>query len=250
MKKRYRPQWIALAALFLLASTAGFSANITVPTFQLFTHALPYNGVFALQTYGNIIIQVDGGYKFGAQIDLNFLASVSPSNTLEQNTPNPLGFYGASVIMRDVLSSSIDVSYFVGQNDTFCAGDGFSYFGATTFATNYSGFLYFPAGPLYSGIYQVNGTGVRLDVSPLKETLRLSLYAYEDTHQNDLLTMPVDLRIVLVRLTLPGEPRGAQAGGLRGHDVHPYHHVRVVPRRSHAVRDKQGRRVLCAGRGA
>jgi len=190
MKKSSLPRRIAMAGFFLLLSTAAFSANITVPTFQLFTHALPYNGVFALQTYGNIIVQVDGGYKFGAQIDLNFLASVDPSNTLEQPTPNALGFYGASVIMRDVLSSSIDISYFVGQNDTFGAGDGFSYFGATTFATSYSGFLYFPAGPLYNGIYQVDGTGVRLDVSPITETLRVSLYAYEDTHQNDQQTMP------------------------------------------------------------
>lgn len=177
-------------ALFLLVSALAFPANISVPTFELITHASPYNGVFALQTYGNIVIQVDGGYKFGAQVDLNFVSSMTPSLSLEQSWPNPLGFYGASVIMRDVFGSSIDVSYFVGQNDFFCTGEGFSYFGATTFATGYSGFMYFPSGPLYRGIYQADGTGVRVDITPIKEILRFSVYAYEDTHWNDEPSMP------------------------------------------------------------
>jgi len=180
----------AALALFLLLSATAFPANITVPTFELITHASPYNGVFALQTYGNIVIQVDGGYKFGAQVDLGFLSSVNPTSSLEAALVNPLNFSGASVIMRDVLGSSIDISYFVGQNDYFCMGDGFSYFGATTFATGYSGFMYFPTGPLYKGIYQVDGTGLRVDVAPVKEILRFSLYAYEDTHSNDSTMMP------------------------------------------------------------
>ncbi len=179
-------------AVFLAAVLAfpvlGFPANITVPTFELITHAAPIGSAFALETYGNVVIQVEGGYKFGAQVDLNFLSSTNPAFFLEQEPgPNPLGFYGASVIVRDVLGSSIDISYFVGQNDYFCRGDGFSYFGATTFATEYSGFLYFPLGPLYSGIYQVDGTGVRVDITPVTETLRFSIYVYEDTHFNDML---------------------------------------------------------------
>ena len=180
----------AVLAAFLLVSSFAFPADITVPTFELITHASPYNGVFALQTYGNVVIQIDGGYKFGAQVDVNFLSSTSLSGSLESTTPNPLDFSGASVIMRDVLGSSIDISYFVGQNDYFCAGDGFSYFGATTFATGYSGFMYFSNGPLYKGIYQVDGTGVRVDMTPVQETLRFSLYAYEDTHANDQGIMP------------------------------------------------------------
>jgi hypothetical protein len=181
----------AALVLFLLVSVLSFPANITVPTFELITHAAPYNGVFALQTYGNVVIQVDGGYKFGAQIDLNFLSSMNPSQSLELTGPNPLAFYGASVIMRDVFGSAIDISYFVGQNDYFCTGEGFSYFGSATFATAYSGFIYFSSGPLYQGIYQVDGTGVRVDITPIKETLRFSVYAYEDTHLNDQGIMPL-----------------------------------------------------------
>jgi len=199
MKSPLLPRSAALA-LFLLVSALAFPANITVPTFELITHAAPYNGVFALQTYGNIVIQVEGGYKFGAQVNLSFLSSTSPSVPLESASFNPIGFYGASVIMRDVLGSSIDISYFVGQNDYFCRGDGFSYFGSTTFATGYAGFMYFPSGPLYEGIYQVDGTGVRVDITPVKETLRLSVYAYEDTHYNDILSMPAG-----TVFTLPGQ---------------------------------------------
>lgn len=199
----------AVIALFLVVSVLAFPANISVPTFQLITHASPYNGVFALQTYGNIVIQVDGGYKFGAQVDLNFISSMNPSLSLEQSWPSPLGFYGASVIMRDVFGIPIDISYFVGQNDYFCTGEGFSFFGATTFATGYSGFMYFPSGPLYQGIYQADGTGVRVDFTPIKETLRLSAYAYEDTHFNDQLSMPFG-----AVFTLP-QPLGSYSFDLR-----------------------------------
>ncbi|HVP17968.1 MAG TPA: hypothetical protein VMU36_03170 [Spirochaetia bacterium] len=178
----------AIIGVLLFYPALVFPANITVPTFELITHASPIAGVYALQTYGNVVIQVEGGYKFGAQIDLNFLSSINPTFSLEQYPANSLGIYGASVIMRDVFGSSIDISYFVGQNDYFCRGDGFSYFGATTFATSYAGFMYFPAGPLYQGVYQVDGTGVRIDITPVIESLRFSVYAYEDTHANDLLS--------------------------------------------------------------
>ncbi len=188
MTKSSLPRRAAALAAFLLVSALAFPANITVPTFELITHASPYNGVFAMQTYGNVVIQVDGGYKFGAQVDIGFLGNIYSS--LETSTSNPLNFSGASVMMRDVLGTSIDISYFVGQNDYFGMGDGFAYFGATTFATGYQGFMYFSNGPLYKGIYQVDGTGFRVDVTPVKETLRFSLYAYEDTHSNDQLLMP------------------------------------------------------------
>ena len=165
----------AIIGVLLFFPALLFSANITVPTFELITHASPLGGVYALQTYGNVVIQIEGGYKFGAQIDLNFLSSINPNFSLEQYPGNSLGVYGASAIMREVFGSSIDISYFVGQNDYFCRGDGFSYFGATTFATSYSGYMYFPAGPLYQGIYQVNGTGVRVDITPVIESFRVSL---------------------------------------------------------------------------
>ena len=200
----------ATLALFLLMSATAFPANVTVPTFELITQAAPINGVFALQTYGNIVIQIDGGYKFGAQVNLGFLNSLSPGLSLESAVQSPLALSGASVIMRDVLGSTIDLSYFVGQNDYFCMGDGFSYFGATTFATGYSGYMYFPTGPLYKGIYQVDGTGIKLEVAPIKEILRFALYAYEDTHSNDSPMMPAGTVNTL------GQPLGSFSLDLRG----------------------------------
>jgi len=181
----------AVVAAGLFASTAAFSANITVPTIDLITHAYNSGGLLNLQTYGNMLVRVEGGYKFAAQIDLNFLSSVDPSQSLESLGPaNWLGFLGASITTRDIFGSAVDISYFVGRNDSFCEGDGFAFFGATTFATSYSGFLYFPAGPLYDGIYRVDGTGVRVDIIPVKETFRLSVYAYEDTHRNEPISVP------------------------------------------------------------
>ena len=181
----------AAVAVCLLVSTAAFSANITVPTIDLITHAYSSAGLLTLQTYGNLVVRVEGGYKFGAQIDLNFLSSLDPTQGLESPVlpwANTLGFYGASVTVRDVFASSVDFSYFVGRNDIFCEGDGFGFFGTTTFSTSYSGFMYFPTGPLYDGIYRVDGTGVRVDITPIKETLRFSVYAYQDTHGNENIT--------------------------------------------------------------
>lgn len=199
----------ALVGVLLLFPALVFPANITVPTFELITHGAPAGGLYTLQTYGNVVIQVEGGYKFGAQIDLNFLSSINPNFSLEVSPANALAIFGASVIVRDVFGSSIDMSYFVGQSDYFCRGDGFSFFGATTFATNYSGYMYFPTGPLYEGIYQVDGTGVRVDITPVTESLRLSVYAYEDTHANDVLSAYIPTS----SSTLP--PLGAYSTDLR-----------------------------------
>src|SRR5208337_508313 len=131
---------------------------------------------------GNMALEVQGGYKFGGAISFGLLNELQ----LESVTPPPITFLSASMTIRDVFSLPMNVIYFVGQNDIFGSGSGFADFGAPPIMTRYRGFLYFPndniTAPIYDGIYQVQGTGMELAVTPVAGTFGADLYLYEDTH--------------------------------------------------------------------
>jgi hypothetical protein len=171
----------AFSALFVLLSSSAFSANLVVPTMELITHASAGpGGILTLQTYGNLELGVQGGYKFGGSLTLGL------QNSSLEDLPIPgalgLDFLSASISIRNVFSAPLSFTYFVGRGDTFGSGDGFALFGAAPIMTAYRGFLYFPTGPLYDGIYRVQGTGARVEWIPRVESLSLDLYVYEDTH--------------------------------------------------------------------
>jgi hypothetical protein len=171
--------------LFLLPSSLGFPANIVVPTMELITHGAGASGQFALQTYGNLSLEVQGGYKFGGSISFGLLNNFNLEN-LPPAANVGIDFISASMSIRDVFSLPLNMSYFVGQNDPFCSGSGFAEFGAPPIMTRYRGFFYFPSdpsvAPIYDGIYQVQGTGAKLAFVPNPESLGIDLYLYEDTH--------------------------------------------------------------------
>ena len=126
----------------------------------------------------NINLEILGGYKFGGSLAF----SINNTDLENFSTTNlPLGFLSASIIIRDLFSAPLSLTYFVGQNDTFCSGDGFALFGAQPIMTAYRGFMYFPTGPVYDGIYQIQGTGARFEFVPKIETFSLDIYVYEDT---------------------------------------------------------------------
>src|SRR5208283_1881345 len=149
----------------------------------------------------------------------------------ESVTPPPITFLSASMTIREVFSLPMNVIYFVGQNDIFGSGSGFADFGAPPIMTRYRGFLYFPndniTAPIYDGIYQVQGTGMELAVTPVAGTFGADLYLYEDTHPAfpTLGSYSGDLRFLLnssdVKLETffggtasPTAPRGIYRGGL------------------------------------
>ena len=172
----------AFLGFFLSLSPSLFAADVVVPSMELITHGLYQSGGFDLQTFGNITLQVQGGYKFGGNLSFQIL-----NPDLEDITGAALSrdFFSASIDIRNLFSAPLSLSYFVGKNDTFGSGDGFAQFGAAPIMTSYRGFLYFPnypVGPLYDGIYQVHGTGAHLQYVPKVETLSMDLYVYEDTH--------------------------------------------------------------------
>jgi hypothetical protein len=89
--------------------------------------------------------------------------------------------------------------------------------------TRYRGFLYFPndsiTAPIYDGIYQVQGTGMELAVTPMAGTLGMDLYLYEDTHPAfpELGTYSGDLRFLLNSSDVKLE---GFMGGTAGHAAH------------------------------
>jgi hypothetical protein len=170
----------AFIGLFLLPACLAFSANVVVPRMDLITRGAMSGGEFTLQTFGDLIMQIEGGYKFGGSVAFSVL-----NTDLENLTLSPsglgLGFLSASITIRDLFSIPLSLTYFVGQSDTFCSGEGFALFGAQPIMTAYRGFMYFPTGPLYDGIYQIEGTGAKFEFIPKIETLSIDYYIYEDT---------------------------------------------------------------------
>ncbi|MGA2380690.1 MAG: hypothetical protein ABSG85_15435, partial [Spirochaetia bacterium] len=118
----------ALLGLFLFHAGLAFPANIVVPKMDLITRGAMNGGAFTLQTYGDITLAVEGGYKFGGSLAFNVQNLNLEFPSLTPPTI-PLGFLSASIIVRDLFSAPLSLTYFVGQNDTFCSGDGFSLFG-------------------------------------------------------------------------------------------------------------------------
>jgi hypothetical protein len=179
---------------FMLLSAFAFPANIVVPSMELITHgyyAEP-SGPFLLQTYGNLSLEVQGGYKFGGSIafGLNNQLNLEAFDSFSPETP--FSFLSASMTIKDVFSAPLNFTYFVGLNDLFGSGEGFAQFGAPPIMTRYRGFLYFPSSnlatqPVYDGIYQVQGTGAKIEVIPSAEHAILDLYVYEDTHPDQSL---------------------------------------------------------------
>jgi hypothetical protein len=204
MLKSTRVLRAALLGLFLFLAGIAFPANVVVPQMDLITRGAMNGGAFTLQTFGDITLQFQGGYKFGGSLAFN-IRNADLENLAA--APLGLGFLSASIIIRDLFSAPLSFMYFVGQSDTFCSGDGFGLFGAQPIMTTYRGFMYFPTGPLYDGIYQVDGTGARFEYVPKIENLSFDLYVYEDTRsQYPGITIPIitslgtystDLRILL-----------------------------------------------------
>jgi len=223
MKSTHGTIRAAALGLFLFMCVPSFPANIIVPTMELITHGVDSGGLFVLQTYGNMALEVQGGYKFGGSISFGLYNE----SILESQSLPPIQFLSASMTIRDVFSLPVNVVYFVGQNDIFGSGSGFEDFGAPPIMTKYRGYLYFPNNPtdpvnplpIYDGIYQVQGTGVELATAPVPGTFGMDVYLYEDTHPAfpQLGAYSGDLRFLLNSSDVKLE---GFVGGTAGHTAH------------------------------
>jgi hypothetical protein len=171
----------AAAALLLISLVLPPSvpaANVAVPSLELVTRGFMDGNLFELATYSEIDLAYDGGMKFGGRIAFTYLNS-----HLELPSASSLTLKGLSFTIDEPFSLPASFSWFIGSNDILCSGESFTaVFGSQMIASHYSGYMYFPEGVIYDGIYTVKGTGARFEYTPVKESLLFSLYVYEDTH--------------------------------------------------------------------
>ncbi len=173
---------LLLSILFLLTIplVAVSAADLIVPSFDLMTRGYMDSGAFVLGARGTVDLQIAGGYKFGGRLILNM-----ESDNLEDVTnTTTVNFKSASVTAREPLKIPFELTYFIGEYQTFSSGDVFpEYFGSEPIATNVRGFLYFPESIRYNGIYNVAGTGLSFATSPsLSENFRAETYIYQDSY--------------------------------------------------------------------
>lgn len=176
--------WVRALCLLTCFLVAGFAAAANVDlSLDLLTHGYDSSG-FKLKSVGQIDLSVDGGYKFGGMIGFSLQEEYAGSG-FEGSTP-ALRFDKVSVSVRDLFGLPADFSFFIGASDILADGGEFpAVFGTVPLGTDYRGLLYFPdltLDTVYNGgIHAIQGTGIKVDFFPRRETTRLSLYAYEDT---------------------------------------------------------------------
>jgi hypothetical protein len=180
-KKNQIKRIIPVLAVFLIASPL-FSANITVPSLEIYSWARNDGSGFALDSYGDMEVQLDGGYKFGGAMKFGF-----SSSSLETAAFNDaLTFKSVSVTLRELFGVPLNFTYFIGEGDTFGTGAIFTpYFGTPLLSSGYTSFLHFPSTQeqqynFYEGIYTVYGTGGKFEYAPPEKNWLLSLYIYQD----------------------------------------------------------------------
>lgn len=174
----YRRFFLSLVLLLLIFPFA-HSATISIPSLELVTRGAMSDGAIVLSTNGSMDFLISGGDKFGGEVALGF-----SNSALEQafaaNGVDGLALKGANVAVRNLFSTPLTISYFIGEKDRFCSGEDFaSIFGASPLVPQYSGLMYFDS-TIYEGIHSANGTGLQLSLLPIKNTLYTSLYFYQD----------------------------------------------------------------------
>ena len=182
---------LALVIYSLSGFTSVFAANLQVPDFRLISRGFVEDGSFLLSTRADASLLIEGGMKFGGELGLGFSQTGVEETTELPDSYNPdsvagyidrtLRFESASVFIRELFGSPLDVTYFTGRIDRFASGRAFEdRFGTSPFATDFRGFRYFADGVLYDGLHRVNGTGLKLGTSSLAEWLYLAGYTYQN----------------------------------------------------------------------
>jgi hypothetical protein len=169
--------------VFLIASPL-FSANITVPSLEIFSWARNEGSGFQLDSYGDIELQLDGGYKFGGTLMFGF-----SSDVLETAAYNDmLSFKSASITLRELFNIPLYFTYFIGEGDTLACGDIFlQQFGTHPVESLYTNYMHFPDSQdigFYRGIHTIYGTGGKIEFAPPEKNWLLSLYIYQDAAPN------------------------------------------------------------------
>ncbi|GAH16271.1 unnamed protein product, partial [marine sediment metagenome] len=140
----------------MFANSTVFSADVTIPSLELYTRGVNSGGTFTFESEGDMDLLFEGGYKFEGLVVLNYTSTRLETPAIDGG----LTFKTARITQRELFGLPLSFSYFIGEGDTFCSGDIFpQYFGANPVATAYRGLMHFPEGIRYNGIHTLKGTG-------------------------------------------------------------------------------------------
>jgi hypothetical protein len=187
---------LAIMIVFLAAAPL-FSANVTIPSMEIYSWARNEGSGFQLDSYGDIEVQLDGGYKFGGTLMFGF-----SSDVLETAAYNDmLSFKSASITLRELFNIPLNFTYFIGEGDTLASGEIFlQSFGTRRVESLYTNYVHFPNAQefgFYRGIHTIYGTGGKIEFAPPEKSWLLSLYIYQDASPNaftsDIALPPVSL---------------------------------------------------------
>ena len=173
--------FICIIILFIHFSL--YTADLTIPSLEIISHVAYDEGsdYIILRTDGEMEINIEGGYTFGAGVVFGFQSSDLES-AISEGTAG-LVFKSGRITIREIMGPLLSFSFFIGENDILCSGRGFvDYFGTELIETNYSGFMYFPDTQVYDGIHTISGTGCAVSLRPISDLLLLNLYAYQDNY--------------------------------------------------------------------
>jgi hypothetical protein len=175
-----------LVALLLCALLIPvFGTNIKVPSLELSTRIYGYDGELIMVTDAQMDIVIEGGYKFGGKIVLGFDGAIAVPG-FAQSLP-PVTFQSVSMVVRDILGSPLDFTYFVGTNDYVCYGDDFTnQFGTPFIQSTYR--ATYQTLPLpgvfinkeYKGLHRINGNGIKLAYFAPDKPFGFAWYLYQD----------------------------------------------------------------------
>ena len=194
---RFRLKFLFLIACLLILPFVYLNgANLTIPLFELVSRGYMEDGIAFLNTRGTVDFHIEGGYKFGGSITLGLNSDNlnGTANTLSENSSTSdisnylnsvpfLQFKAAEVTIREIFNSPLNFSYFTGLNSVFANGDDFrTVFGTGSIGSRVRGYVYFPEGVIYDGIYQVNGTGIKLDTNFGSDSVLTEIYTYQDAY--------------------------------------------------------------------
>jgi len=180
--KRFYALLLLMTPLFTLTG-----ADITIENMEILSRGELQNEEFILTSRVTTDLKIEGGYKYGAELGLNFENNdveslfIDPDDPVQRLNRTPL-FTHANVQVRDIFGLPFTLLYFLGIQDPFLTGLDFrDEFGSPNIATNYRGYIYFPDGILYEGYHRITGTGLSLQTNRnWNDRFLGSLYLYQD----------------------------------------------------------------------
>ncbi len=169
---------LLFGVLFVAAGALLPAADVEIRPFEFVTRVHRVDdGTLGLQTFGDLGLTLRSGFLARPSVTLGIQSEAFDDPAI----PIIPLIRSASVEMRELGGTELSVSYFVGEFDRLGTGDEFPRrFGTDPVSTRFRGFMYFPDGPRFEGMYGVSGTGLAVSTNDQWNRAEFSAYTYQD----------------------------------------------------------------------